>query len=108
MSRDSHVTDAACNEFWKQYPAKGRERSSKKQVAAEWAKQGCAGITVEVMAGVAAWKASAKWRDGFAEGAHRWLQRRQWENHPEPAQPVLSKLTRDTMQGMADFLEGDD
>jgi len=52
-------------------------------VWAEWRAQECEGIAPEIAAALDAWKRSKKWRDGFAEGGHRWLKNRQWENLPE-------------------------
>lgn len=105
VSRDRHVTDL-CGAFWAALPPKSRERSSRKQVAEQWKRQGCEQIAPVVMAGLAAWQTSQKWRDGFAEGGHRWLKNRQWENPPQPDAPAASRTTQATMQGIRDFVMG--
>lgn len=72
--------------FWEAYHPKGRERSSKKQVLAEWTKLRPDEATVTgIMAGLAAWSESDGWRRGFAPGAHRFLNLRKWEEPPAAA-----------------------
>ncbi len=69
--------------FWDALDAKGRERSSRSEVLTEWKRLRPDEATVaEIMAGVAAWNASASWRDGYAPGAHRFLKLRKWQERP--------------------------
>jgi hypothetical protein len=73
-------------QFWEAFDAKGRERSSKKQVAAEWKKLKPDEATFNaIMAGVVSWKRSDGWQRGYAPGAHRFLNLEKWKELPEPA-----------------------
>lgn len=74
--------------FWKAYDAKGRDRSSRDQVLAEWKKIRKVDVPM-VMASVAAWRGTASWRDGFALGAHRFLKTGKWRE--TPAMPTLKR-----------------
>jgi hypothetical protein len=73
--------------IWKSVPPKSRERSSKKELSEQWgkikAKDKPSKQTLELA--LEAWNACAKWKDGFCEGVHLWVQKQQWENLPEPA-----------------------
>ena len=70
-------------QFWEAYDAKGRERSSKKQVLAEWKKaKPDEGTVNAIMAGLVAWKQSDGWQRGYAPGAHLFLNREKWKEPP--------------------------
>lgn len=76
--------------LWDQSPPKARERSSRKQCLAEWKRQKCGKCPDAVMAGLDAWKRSAKWMEQagqFVPALHRWLSHRQWTEPPEPFDP---------------------
>jgi hypothetical protein len=81
--------------FWDAYDARGRERSSRSQVLAEWnALRPNAATVGEIMAGVAAWSESETWRDGFAVGAHRFLKLGKWRERPAPPKEETWEASR--------------
>jgi hypothetical protein len=73
-------------EIWESSPKSCRERSSKKQVADEWKriKVSDRPSAEDLNGAIAAWSSSEKWKEGFGEGLHLWIKRRQWENIPTP------------------------
>lgn len=83
----------AMETFWNAYDAQGRERSSRSQVFAVWARMKPSDeLTTAIMEGLAQWTRSEKWRDGFAPGAHLFLKRRLWAERPAlPTAPKPSK-----------------
>ena len=75
--------------IWEIYPAIGKRRSSKKQVAAEWKKiRSVDKPTVEkVTTSLKGWIACDEWqRDNnqAVQGVHLWIKNERWENTPEP------------------------
>jgi hypothetical protein len=73
--------------IWKSVPAKSRERSSKRDLAEQWKKIKAKDRPSKEILEIAleAWNACAKWKDGYCEGVHLWVQKQQWENLPESA-----------------------
>jgi uncharacterized protein YdaU (DUF1376 family) len=84
--------------IWENCPAKSRERSSKKELLAEWNKmKAVERPTIQtIKVALDAWNASAKWLDGYSEGIDLWVKKAQWENLPLPAnsksQPPPKKI----------------
>jgi len=72
--------------IWKMATAKGRERSSKANLRKAWQKipQDKKPNKEEIEKALRAWNASQKWKDGFSEGIHLWVQNEQWDNLPLP------------------------
>jgi len=70
--------------IWKSCHRASRERSSKKDLAEAWKKTKNKPTQEILEKGIAAWMASKKWKDGFAEGIHIWVSKEQWDNLPEP------------------------
>lgn len=88
LSDSSDLAD--CDEIakiWQGVPKASRERSSVPQLRTQWArlKPSERPSSETLMAAIAAWNASQKWADGYAEGCHIWVRNRQWENLPAPA-----------------------
>ena len=84
--------------IWESVPAKSRERSSKKDLTSAWQRiKVDKRPPVEVLQNaLTAWNLSSTWKQGFAEGCHRWVQRRRWEALPEAAPeelPIFNKTT---------------
>lgn len=71
--------------IWNRVPSKSRERSSKKDLTDAWVKTSDKPNITTLRDAIDAWIISAKWMDGFCEGVHLWVKKRQWENLPEPA-----------------------
>jgi hypothetical protein len=84
--------------IWENCPAKSRERSSKKELLAEWNKMKASERPSQetIKTALDAWNASAKWLDGYSEGIDLWVKKAQWENLPLPAnsksQPPPKKI----------------
>ncbi|MBK1835031.1 hypothetical protein [Roseibacillus ishigakijimensis] len=80
-------------ELWPLFPKVSRERSSKRELGEEWKRIKAADRpSLDMLkAALAAWCQTEKWRGGYAEGAHRWVKRRQWESPPEPETPRSSR-----------------
>jgi len=70
--------------IWDRVPRVSRERSSKKQLAEQWRKIKPKPNKETLQTALSAWNETAKWKEGYAEGVHIWVQNRQWENIPEP------------------------
>ena len=66
--------------FWDAYRCK--RRVAKLQAFTEWVKQGCEDDPAAVMAGLAAFKLTEQWREGFMPEVARWLKYRRWEDEP--------------------------
>jgi hypothetical protein len=74
---------------WDLFPPKSRERSSKKQFAEAWRKTKIKPSLETLKQSLDAWNQSAKWKDGYSEGAHIWVNNAQWENTPELANNTI-------------------
>jgi hypothetical protein len=77
--------------FWKAYPQRGRDNSSRPDCLSWWKKLSLESKTEVVLAALESWKRSAKWlKDGgqYIEGAHRWLKGRKFEELPSGQSPV--------------------
>ena len=74
---------------WDLFPPKSRERSSKKQFAEAWRKTKIKPSLETLKQSLDAWNQSAKWKDGYSEGAHIWINNAQWENTPELANNTI-------------------
>ena len=94
-SDDSELLETA----WNLFPAKSRERSSKKQFAEAWRKTKNKPTIENLKESLAAWNETEKWQDGYSEGAHIWIHNAQWENIPEPSKPKKSKSRDDRHPG---------
>jgi hypothetical protein len=81
--------------LWDLFPPKSRERSSKKQFAEAWRKTKIKPSLETLRKSLAAWNASAKWIDGFSEGAHIWVTNAQWENTPMQAANTVTSIPDD-------------
>ena len=81
--------------LWDLFPPKSRERSSKKQFAEAWRKTKIKPSLETLQQSLAAWNASAKWIDGFSEGAHIWITNAQWENTPMQAANTVTSIPDD-------------
>jgi len=81
--------------LWDMFPPKSRERSSKKQFAEAWRKTKIKPSLETLQQSLAAWNASAKWIDGFSEGAHIWITNAQWENTPMQAAATSTSIPDD-------------
>jgi hypothetical protein len=84
--------------LWSAFPAKSRDRSSKKKVNDEWSKakgKPTPEIAIEKILG---WSQSHEWtKDGgqFAPGAHLWIKERKWESEiPASDQASNQKQTK--------------
>lgn len=81
--------------IWSHAPSSSRERSSKKSLEGEWKKlpKKSKPTREQLEHALKAWQQSQKWKTGYAEGIHRWVKKRQWENIPEPMtdQPNASR-----------------
>lgn len=85
---------------WDLFPPKSRERSSKKQFAEAWRKTKIKPSLETLKQSLNAWNQSAKWKEGFSEGAHIWINNAQWENTPELANNTII-LNQDELHLMA-------
>lgn len=85
-TNNSHIAEQA-EIIWKNVNPKSRERSSKSKLEkALLAIRKEELPTVEILKkAIQAWNSSQKWKDGYAEGCHIWVNDRQWENLPESA-----------------------
>jgi hypothetical protein len=98
---------------WNLTPAKGRERSSKKQLS-DALRRLPKGIEDEtIIAALEAWNRSEAWaKDSgrFVPGIHRWVNDRKWETAPEPAsnRPTAAgdKLPPMSLEEAANLLGG--
>jgi hypothetical protein len=78
------------DQLWAITPTLGRNRSTKQQCRAAWAKIPAAErpTIAELLAAMKAWAASDDWKkDGgtFVPALHRWIKNRAWESIPESA-----------------------
>jgi len=80
---DGETLDA----IWNAAPSKSRERSGKQKLHKAWQKIKSKPTLQKVLDGLTAWKRCDKWRDGYCEGIHIWIENEQWDNLPEPAKP---------------------
>lgn len=86
------------DQLWRRAPKKGRERSSRRQLANAWSRipAGERPPDTDLLEALERWKQGEKWtRDGgdFVEGIHRWIGNRAWRDVPEPAEsPKPRKL----------------
>jgi hypothetical protein len=74
--------------LWNSFPAKSRERSSKKKIYDEWKRVKNKPAWHDVTTKVQAWSRSHEWKKDngqFAPGAHLWIKDRKWESDPPPA-----------------------
>ncbi len=69
--------------FWEEMPPQSRDRSSKAEAFGQWKTLKLEPVVQQIIEAVLLWKSSEKWADGFAEGAHRWLKNRKYEEKPE-------------------------
>ena len=67
-------------DFWDAYRCK--RRVAKLAAWKEWTKQGCEGISANVMDGLARFKLTEQWQEGFMPEIGRWLKGRRWEDDP--------------------------
>ena len=87
--QEKNLANAFLAELWKQCPAKGRERSSRKKVQTAWVNLSPAPDKEKVKASLDAWKQSDSWaKDGgqFVPALDRWIRDRKFEIEPEPNQ----------------------
>lgn len=71
------------NQLWAAAPKEGRARSSKKQLTDKWKQHRKSAPKFElVLKSLNQWCQSKSWRDGYAEGIHRWVQNHRWEVEP--------------------------
>jgi hypothetical protein len=73
--------------IWKLAPKKSKERSSQVKLIKSWKLiKAESKPTIEVIEeSLTAWNLSEKWKSGYAEGIHIWVNDHQWNNLPEPA-----------------------
>lgn len=106
--------------FWNAYPSAGRV--DRKGTCARWIRDDCEALVVEIMAGLAKWKASARWVKNGGEYVCAplvFINQRRWEADPPPAtSPAASsefadaglstgaELTNDDLRRMADEVHG--
>ena len=87
------VSNTLVETIWREAPSKGRERSSKKQLADALKKTKNLPPEEEIIQSLEAWKRSEAWtKDNgqFIPGIHRWVKDEKWETRPEPA-PITGK-----------------
>ena len=80
--------------IWKSCHKSSRERSSKKDLAEQWGKIKNKPAIETLKTALAAWMASKKWKDGYAEGIHIWVSKEQWDNLPEASSGVSTHADR--------------
>ena len=85
---------------WDLFPPKSRERSSKKQFAEAWRKTKIKPSLETLKQSLDAWNQSAKWKDGYSEGAHIWINNAQWENTPMQAALPFTPPSNDELDLM--------
>lgn len=69
---------AGFEQFWADYRCV--RRTKKPQALAEWKRQGCERDVIAVLAGLARYRQSRQWRDGFMPEPARWIKGRCWED----------------------------
>jgi len=94
------ISKELADAIWKAFPSRGRENSSKKETLEEIQKIPAKERPTieEVIKAIEAWKLSPKWTDDggqYVQGVHRWINKRQWENIPEPAKPKTGSTYAD-------------
>lgn len=94
-----------CAFIWSNMPSASKMRSSKKQLAQAWKKLRVKPSLEELKTGLDAWNKCSKWREGFSEGVHIWVENQQWENLPEPAQSKPARDYLDRHHGETEILE---
>jgi hypothetical protein len=67
--------------FWAEYPA-GSRKVGKPQCRKKWHGERLEAQADAILAGLAKWKASAHWREGFVCQPHKFLNQRFWESEP--------------------------
>lgn len=80
---------------WNTFPAKSRERSSKKKLNDAWNKVKPKPDQQEVLSKLSAWAKSEDWQKEsgqYAPGAHLWINDRKWESETPPA--VIKQVGR--------------
>ena len=97
-----------CAFIWSNTPSASKMRSSKKKLAEAWKKLRIKPTLEQLKTGLDAWNKCPKWRDGYSEGIHIWIQNEQWENLPEPtaSKPTTTHHDRhanDPEGGVIDF-----
>lgn len=97
-------------EFWEMTPKMGRERSSKKKVAAAWdaIKKSDRPSFDEVLTAMKAWCRSESWtkeNGKFVKGIHIWLNDQQWEQLPDAAPGQSKAIQKSTTDGPEGWLE---
>jgi hypothetical protein len=82
LSDDREVLDL----FWEMTPSKGKTRTSKLKIEKAWAKiKKPDRPTIDDLKNcLAAWNQTQKWKDGFCEGMHIWINDRKWTYTPTP------------------------
>lgn len=87
--------------LWENCPAISRTRSGKRKLQAAWNKiLKAQRPSLELLeTALTAWKATAKWSEGYAEGIHIWVNNRQWENIPDAAPDNSKEETEDLQFG---------
>lgn len=74
------------DQIWGLTPRTSRARSSRKQLLDKWRQhRRHAPDLRRVLASLSDWADSRPWREGYAEGIHRWVQNHKWEVEPEHA-----------------------
>lgn len=96
--------------FWEMTPGLGRERSSKKKVAAAWdaIKKSDRPPFEVVLDAMEAWCRSESWtKDGgkFVQGIHIWLNDQQWEQIPDAAASQSKANRKSTTDGPVGWLD---
>lgn len=77
------IYSAEFEAFWTNYP---KGHGSKKSTYAQWRKlKPDAALVDEIMAGLAAWNRSDRWKRDVVVDAMRWVRDRLWENPPVEA-----------------------
>ena len=71
---------AAFLAFWDAYRCKRRVK--RLEAWTQWQAQGCEGESAEVMAGLARFKLTDQWREGFMPEPGRWLRHQRWTDDP--------------------------
>lgn len=79
--------------FWSSYP---KGHGSKVKAWGEWKRLNPdRELRAEIVAAVAAWKESDRWRRGYIKDAERFLSHRMWETEPPTASPPRSNGAND-------------
>lgn len=87
--------------IWGMVPQISRTRSSQVKVKKAWDKIKPADKpSLETLTeALEAWKTTEKWREGYAEGLHIWINDRQWLNLPTPEPDTKPSGTREMQFG---------